>query len=529
MHGVGWLQTRRLAVLIAALVLAVPALATAGLSEAQRRGKRIYTEGQGRAPISAYLPGARLEVPATAVPCVGCHLADGSGQREGGVQSADIRFTTLSKDLPGVRLSGRAHPPYTEEGLMMAVLAGKDPAGNVLHEAHPHYDLEHEDLKDLLAYLTILGREPIPGVSQTDIRIGMLLPETGPLAEAGVEVRALLAGYFAEVNGRGGLFRRTLTLAPVVFDPERPGAAAEAVQRVVEQENVFCFLANLGLPPEDEATRVLAAAQMPVIAPLLIASAGGYGTDLYTFHIYASIRDQARVMVDFLAEPRPTPISRVALVYASEPSSESGADGAREQLEGSALTLVEAVSFAPGGLMAPEVVARLQRHAVDAVLYFGSGADAVGLLGAAGRQGWRPLVLAPATMVGGSMLALSPDVAASVYLTAPMARPDAASPEMAMFRHLIQTYNVPGRHRSFQLLAYAGARLLEEGLKRSGRTVTRERLVEALGSLWNFATGVTPPLSYHQNRRVGAIGASILKVDVVAKRLIPATPWREPR
>jgi ABC-type branched-subunit amino acid transport system substrate-binding protein len=292
---------------------------------------------------------------------------------------------------------------------------------------------------------------------------------------------------------------------------------------------MFCFLANLGVPPEDEAARVLSEAKVPVIAPLLIAPAGGYGTDPYTFHIYASIRDQARVMVDFLAEPRPTPVSRVALVYATEPSGESGAAGARQQLEASSLTLVEDVTFVPGGQPASDIGARLKPQAVDAVLFFGSGTDAVALLGAAGRQQWQPLVVAPATMVGHSVLNLPAEVAAAVFLTAPMSRPDPTTPEMAAFGRLIQQYRVPGRHRTLQLLAYAGARLLEEGLSRAGHTLTRERLVEALGGLWNFSTGVTPPLSYHQNRRVGAIGATILKVDVTARRLMPAAPWREPR
>jgi hypothetical protein len=68
-----------------------------------------------------------------------------------------------------------------------------------------------------------------------------------------------------------------------------------------------------------------------------------------------------------------------------------------------------------------------------------------------------------------------------------------------------------------------------EGLRRAGRDVTRERLVGAVGSLWEFSTEVTPPLSYHSNRRVGASGAAVLKLDPGARALVPAAPWREPR
>ncbi|MBP2682634.1 MAG: putative cytochrome c [Deltaproteobacteria bacterium] len=84
-------------------------------------------------------------------------------------------------------------------------------------------------------------------------------------------------------------------------------------------------------------------------------------------------------------------------------------------------------------------------------------------------------------------------------------------------------------HRSFQFLAYAGAILLEEGLKRSGRGVTREKFVDSIGNVWKLETGVTPPLTYNRNQRAGAVGAAILKVDPESRRLAPAAPWREPR
>ena len=515
---------------MAALLLGIPVMsAAAGLSAEERRGKRIYTEGKGGGPIAAFLPGPRITAPGSAFPCVNCHLGEGPGTKEGGVRSADITFSTLSKAYAGIRPSGRLHPPYSDEGLRNAVLGGFDPGGNVLHEAHPRYQIGDADLTDLVAYLKVLGREPAPGVTESEIRVGFLVPERGPLAEAGKAVQALLAARFEDANSRGGLFRRRLGLVPIVFDPGERGAAAAAVKRALEADDVFCFMANLGVPPDDEAIKLLSAAKVPVIAPLLIASEGGYGTDRSTFHIYASVRDQARVMVDFLAQERKRPVRRVALVHASDPSGEAGAAGVREQVKRHALTVGGEVSFAPGTLSGPEAVRRAKEGSTEAVLFFGPGSDAVAFLSEADRQGWHPMFLAPAPMVGGTLLTAPAHLTKTVYLASPIATPDPASPEMADFSRLVSRIGGGGDSRSFQLLAFAGAKLLEEGLRRAGRDVSRPRLIEALGGLWEFQTGVTPPLTYNENRRVGAIGAAIFKLDGETSRLAAAAPWREPK
>jgi len=518
------------AVLFATLCLAaIPRAAFPALTGAQARGKRIYMEGKGRKPIFAFLAAPGLRAPGAGFPCVRCHLENGSGQLEGGVRSADITWFTLTKEYAGVRPSGRAHPPYDEGTLKAAVTGGLDPANHELHEAHPRYEMEAEDLSDLVAYLKILGRQPVPGISDREVRVGILLPETGPLAAAGKEVGTLLSGYFSEVNGHGGLYRRTLSLVPFPFDPASEGAAADAIRQAVEREELFCFLANLGIPPGDEAERLLASSKVPVLVPLLVAPKGGFGTDRYTFHVFASIRDQARVMVDFLAERSPVPASRLAILFASDSSGEGGAQGTKEQASKGPASIVAEVSFPPGALSAGDAVDRFRAGSAEAVLYFGGGPDALAFLAEAGRRRFAPLFLAPASMVGGSLSRIPDTFAGTVYLASPFAPPEAGSRGMAEFLRLERKYRAEGGHRSLQLLAFAGAKLLEEGIRRAGRAVTRESFVDAVGGLYEYRTGVVPPLTFNENRRVGARGAAILAVERPNGRLVPAAEWREPK
>ena len=186
------------------------------------------------------------------------------------------------------------------------------------------------------------------------------------------------------------------------------------------------------------------------------------------------------------------------------------------------------LSFVPGAFDTLEAVRRMGGDRVDAVLYFGVRRGArVRPRGVRG-EGGAPF-LAPATMVGDALSAAPPGFLRRVYLAAPLAPPDENTAEMREFRRIREKYSVGGRHRSFQLLAYAGAVLLEEGLRRSGRGVTREKLVGAVGNVWKLRTGVTPPLTYNPNRRTGAPGAAIVRMDPGTGRLVTVMEWREPR
>jgi ABC-type branched-subunit amino acid transport system substrate-binding protein len=512
--------------LLLALAFGVSA---AGLTGATMRGKRIYTEGKGRKKITAYLPGAGIRAPGAGFPCVNCHLAAGEGQSEGGVRSADITWFTLTKEYGGPRPSGRTHPPYTDETVRKAITWGLDPAGNILDSAHPRFEMDREDLDDLLAYMKVMNSEPVPGVTDNAVRVGTLFPATGPLAESAREVRALLSAYAAEANARGGVYNRRLELVEIPFDPSMEGAALAAARAAVESGGVLCFLANIGIPTDGEAARFLAAEKVPVFVPLLSAPEGGYGADRYTFHVLASIKDQARVMVDFVAEsPKGLP-NRLGILYAKDASGEKGAEGAREQAKKHGLRVEAELSFVPGAFDALEAVRRMGSDRVDAVLYFGGPPEALAFArGASGEKGGAPF-LAPATMVGDALRTAPTGFRRRVYLAAPLAPPDEGTAEMAGLRQIREKYSVGDRHRSFQLLAYAGAVLLEEGLRRSGKGVTREKLVDVVGNVWKLQTGVTPPLTYNPNRRTGAQGAAIVRVDPGTGRLVTAMEWREPR
>ena len=514
--------------LLLVLTAAMAAFAApAPLTDREKRGKHIYTEGTGSMPIHAFLSGPGIRVPGRGFPCVQCHRADGKGVREGGIRAADITYFNLGKQYGGPRASGRTHPPYTDAALRQAITGGKDPAGTALNAAHPRYEMAPEDLDDLVAYLKVLGDEPVPGINAGEVRVGGLFPSGGALAEAAADVERFLSAFFSGVNDRGGLYARKVRFLPVHFDPIVPGAAAAAAREIVAREDLFCLVANLGVSIDDEAIGVLGRAKVPVIAPLMVAPEGPAWMDRNTFYIHPSYRDQARVMVDYAADSFPLESGKVAILHVADRSGAGGAAGAREQAMRRGIAVAADESYGNGAFDPADAARRVRASGAGTVLFFGGGEEIKAFLFEADRLGWAPRLLASAAMTGETLLSLPERFSSRVALASPSAGPEEASGEWKDFVALSARNGGTARHGQFLATAYAGALLVEKGLALSGRGVTRESFLEGLGRLRSFRTGVTPPLTYDENRRVGARGASILAIDAANHRFVTAAPWRE--
>ena len=79
-----------------------------------QRGRQIYLEGTSPSgsAITAVMSDAGVEVPASAVPCGGCHGRDGKGNPEGGISPSDLTWTALTRPYGVTHPGGRKHPPY---------------------------------------------------------------------------------------------------------------------------------------------------------------------------------------------------------------------------------------------------------------------------------------------------------------------------------------------------------------------------------------------------------------------------------
>src|SRR4051812_24863800 len=255
---------------LAGLFFLFPALLQAAAPDGAsiERGRRIYQEGTSPSggEITAVMSDASVEVPASAVPCAGCHGRDGKGRPEGGVTPSDLTWTALTRPYGVTHPSGRRHPPYDARLLKRAIALGLDPAGNALHVAMPRFRMSLQDMDDLVAYLQQLGTGSDLGVSDTAVRIGVVLPPAGPLSGMGKAVRATLTARLDAVNRDGGIYGRRVeprfVEAPATADQRRAWTAD-----FLEREEVFAAVAPFFAGADDGMALLFQEKQVPAIGP----------------------------------------------------------------------------------------------------------------------------------------------------------------------------------------------------------------------------------------------------------------------
>lgn len=525
MRKPNWLSPS-LSILFLPLFLGISTLwAEPQLSEPEKRGKAIYTKGKGAQPISVYLSGPGLETPAEGFPCIQCHKEDGLGGREGGVLAPKITYPYLLRDSRENPANDRLRPPYDEESLAIAIQTGIDPGGNSLHPAMPRYIIQKKDLRDLLAYLKILGNEPVPGITEEAIQIGMMFPNRGPLNEAGREVQSFLNAYFEKLNALGGVFGLRLELKSLEFDPSNPQSALEQARDFLSREPVLCFVANLGLAHDHPATQYLISNEIPVFIPLAITPKLSRTTSSEPFYLYASLFDQGRTLVDYFNERFDGSKIKIGLLYSDDPLGKDGASGVKKQMSRHSLKLAADQVYSRGEFDPAKTVRSLKQAGLNGLYFFGSGKDATRFLVEAARQNWRPLILGSADLVGTALFSLPEEMVEKVYLTSPSFHSIPPSDTATVFFRLLRESNNPGSHLVLKRMAFAGAFLLVEGLKQVGRNMTRAKLTEQVSNLWKFNTGVTPPLTYNANRHAGTLGSSVIGMDSKNKRFVLLKPW----
>jgi ABC-type branched-subunit amino acid transport system substrate-binding protein len=485
--------------------------AEAGSAE---RGRSLFLRGMsasGRAIDAEMGPRGGAVVDAASLPCAGCHGRDGRGRAEGGITPSNVRWESLTRPYVVTEASGRAHPPYTERLVGRAVAMGIDPAGQRLDPAMPRYRLGRQDLADLIAYLRVLSGERDPGVNDATIRVGTLVPASGPLAASGRAAREALRAFFADINGHGGIYGRAVEL----ISAEIPGGPAEdraaATRRFLDEAQPFALT---GVLLDGDASAVAVAIEdrgVPLIGAVALPAGPRSPSPHNVFRLYAGLAEQAEVLASFAAERQGA--GRTVVLRQADPDQREAARRIASRLGD-----VDDVEL-DDGAPPPRVL-----EGADRVFLLGPQALDRAVLDDLGRSHGHALVLVPD--LGGAELLGAPRSLGGRVFAAFATLPRDCTPEaIAEVRRLVAAHPLEKEISTAQISAIAAGKLLVEGLQRAGRDANREALIEAIEGLRDFRTGLLPPLTFGKNRRIGALGAYVTAIDPDAHRVVPAGGW----
>ncbi len=300
---------------------------------------------------------------------------------------------------------------------------------------------------------------------------------------------------FAEANVAGPIHGRTIAWKGY---PRKGGdAAAEAVanaKRLVDDDGVLA-LVNWGGPQAIALLAFTAERRVPYLFPhsALVSSEG----QRFLFTSFPRYEGEAAVMFPYLARERK--LTRIGIVHDVNEYGRLFLDRLNALAAASGYTVAGTLpvdSREPGDLT--QGLKRLVDAGAAAIVMALYPAQAKRVVEAKGALGWR-----------GTLVSVGP-LTDEQYLNAPggyangtlgfcyYPDPDASpEPGVVAYRAAMEHHH-PGRPRNrYSLYGYVYGRLVVEGLRRTGRDLTRERLVEALESIreWD-AGGAMPAVSF---------------------------------
>ena len=497
-----------------------PLLLPAQTPSAVEAGQLIYSKGESPSGSPLFAVLGDTVVPATLMPCASCHGADGKGRTEGGIVPSEITWSALIRTRETDKALERRRKAYDLNSLRKVLREGLDPDGNELGITMPRYQISDGDMSSLLAYLGQLGIRNDPGVTATSIRVATVVPGKGPLAESGTSVVDLLRAYFAELNLQGGVYGRYLELDTI--ETRDPSAeTVEAIQEFFRGREVFGLV---GLMVPGEERKLLDSLEQSGVPAIDV-----FGPDddrllakPVVFHLLSGLAAQSRALVKF-AQDQMDPASPFVLLYP-------------ESKQPLAATIMEACSThscRSAQLLhysifdAEKIVSSLAANKHSSIIFLGQGPELKALLAETARIHWQPQIFQPGALAGEEAFRLSPEASEHIFFSFPSLPSDVSADALAEYGFLVRKYKLRPLHTARALSVLAGAKVFVEGLKLCGRDLSREGFVDALATLYNFKTGLTPPLTYGATRRVGALGAYMVKLDTKTKTFAPADSWIE--
>jgi ABC-type branched-subunit amino acid transport system substrate-binding protein len=497
------------------------------LSAEERRGQQIYRRGispSGKV-IRAVIGDSTDALPASTLACINCHGRDGTGRPEGGVTPSNLTWDSLTRPYEVTAAGGRKHPPYTERLLKRAITMGVDSGGNRLHPAMPRYQMSQEDAADLIAYLKKIGRDLDPGLSDESVRVGTIVVSDGRFADMTEAIKAALRAYFDEINNRGGLFNRYIDLV-TIESPESPAERMKALKQSVKGEQIFALASVFMAGADEEIASFCRTEEVPLIGAFTLDPQAASPVNPFVFYIHSGLGDEAYALGRFAVEKYAAGNPQTVILHTGEKPTREAAARIKERCAESKWSAVETIEVERERFDAAKLVQRLSEERVEIMFFLAPGEIQKSFLEQAEKLSLRPTYLVPGSLAGREIIEAR---GSQVFLSMTALPSDRTQEGLAQYSRLAREHNLPAKHFASQLSALASAHIFVEGLRRAGRDLSRQKLIQSLEGLYKFQTGLTAPITYNTNRRIGCRGACIVTTDRESGNLLPVSEWFEPK
>ncbi len=334
------------------------------------------------------------------------------------------------------------------------------------------------------------------GASDTEIKVGNIMPYSGPLS-AYATIGKTLAAYFNKINAEGGINGRRINFISY-DDGFSPPKTVEQARKLVENDEVLLIFQSLGTPTNNAIQKYMNTTKVPQLFVATGATKfGDHKNFPWTMGWQPTYQIEGRIYAKYLLQNHPR--GKVAILYQNDDSGRDYIKGLKDGLDGKMQIVAEA-PYEPTDPTVDSQIISLKASGADIFFNEASPKFAAQAIKKVTELGWKPIhLLASISASVGAVLKPaglenSKGILSSGYLKDPTDPTWKADPSVKEWAAFMDKYYPEGDKTStFSVYGYLTAQTLVQVLKQCGDNLTRENVMKQAANLKNLELGMLLP------------------------------------
>ena len=331
------------------------------------------------------------------------------------------------------------------------------------------------------------------GASDTEIKIGNIMPYSGPASAYGISGRTE-AAYFRKINDEGGINGRRINFISY-DDAYSPPKAVEQARKLVESDEVLLIFSPLGTPSNSAIQKYMNAKKVPQLFVQTGATKWNDPKNFpWTMGWQSNYQNEARIYAEYILREKPN--ARIAVLYQNDDYGKDYLKGLRDGLGEKAASMI--VAEDAYDVAEPTIdthVVKMKTIKADVFLDITTPKFAAQAIRKAAEIGWRPMHFlnivgtSIGTVIQPAGLENAQGIISVDYLMDPFDPQWKDDPGMKAFDDFLTKY-FPEANRSdrYVIIGYNMAQTMVQVLKQCGDNLTRENVMKQAANLRDFRT-----------------------------------------
>src|SRR6201746_1075827 len=335
------------------------------------------------------------------------------------------------------------------------------------------------------------------GASDTEIKIGNIMPYSGPASAYGV-IGKTEEAYFKMINDNGGIKGRKINFISY-DDGYSPPKAVEQVRKLVESDEVLVVFNPLGTPSNTAIQKYLNSKKVPQLFVATGATKWNDPKDFpWTMGWQPSYQSEARIYAKYLMKEKPD--AKIAVFYQNDDFGKDYLKGLKDGLGAKASMIMAEESYETSEPTIDNHIVKLKATRADVFISITTPKFAAQAIKKLAEVDWKPLhIVSNVSASVGSVIKPAGFENAQGILSAAYAKDGADSqwdndPGMKKFYAFLEKYYPEANKLDGSVVfGYGAAQTMVKVLQMCGNDLTRENVMKQAASLKDFTPDTLLP------------------------------------